>query len=343
MIWLSWRQFRIQAAAAGLAAIAVTVVLAITGPRLADLARRSTDIFDLLTRTDRFLFYAGIVLLAVAPAVIGAFWGAPMVARELETGTHRLVWNQTVTRSRWLATRLGLTVGAAALAMGAMTVAVTWWSGPLDGAVSNTRGGLPARLTPVSFGMRGLVPVAYTVFAIVLGVALGIVVRRSLPAMALTLAVVAFVQIASPLWIRPHLVPPVTVNVSLTERRLDSISLAGGSGPVSIALSTGNRRDWILSNTTVDAAGHEAHLPAWFTGCLPSPSPTPAPIVDGPVQARPVDTCLARLTGEGYRQRIVYQPADHFWRLQAAEAALFLLLSGLLTAFCFWFTRTRLS
>jgi len=36
------------------------------------------------------------------PALLGIFWGAPLIARELETGTCRLAWNQSVTRTRWL-------------------------------------------------------------------------------------------------------------------------------------------------------------------------------------------------------------------------------------------------
>ena len=47
--------------------------------------------------------------MAVVPAVVGAFWGAPLVARELEAGTHRLAWNQAVTRTRWLTTKLAVT------------------------------------------------------------------------------------------------------------------------------------------------------------------------------------------------------------------------------------------
>ena len=65
------------------------------------------DVFDHLTGTDTALFYAGIAVLAVVPPLIGAFWGAPVVARELETGTYRLVWNQSVTRSTWLAAKPG--------------------------------------------------------------------------------------------------------------------------------------------------------------------------------------------------------------------------------------------
>ena len=114
MIWLTWRQFRAQAAAVYVAVAAFAVVLAITGPRLLRLSRAYPDsVFDQLTRTDQHFYNAGLVALALAPAIVGAFWGAPMVARELESGTHRLVWNQTVTRTRWLATKLGVTVLAA--------------------------------------------------------------------------------------------------------------------------------------------------------------------------------------------------------------------------------------
>src|SRR4029078_5669851 len=87
-----------------------------------------------------------------------------------------------------------------------LTLAVTWWSQPLDGALSSTHGSLPARLTPVSFAMRGVVPIGYAVFGGVLGATLGAVLRRSLPAMAVTLAVLIFVQIAVPTWIRAHLI-----------------------------------------------------------------------------------------------------------------------------------------
>ena len=118
-------------------------------------------------------------MLGAAPAVIGAFWGAPLVARELEAGTHRLVWNQSVTRTRWLATKLGTVTLAAAAAVGVLTVAVSWWADPLDGAISSTRGSLPSRITPVTFAMRGIVPVSYAVFAVVLGVTVGVVLRRS--------------------------------------------------------------------------------------------------------------------------------------------------------------------
>ena len=76
-------------------------------------------------------------MLAVAPALIGVFWGAPLVARELEAGTHRLAWTQSVTRTRWLAIKLGRRRRSRPPSRsGVLSLAVTWWAQPLDGALS---------------------------------------------------------------------------------------------------------------------------------------------------------------------------------------------------------------
>src|SRR5690349_16852379 len=297
MTWLTWRQLRTQAAAVAALVAAVSIVVLVTGPRLRDLVTSATGVYDSLTRTDQVLFYAGLIAVAAAPAVIGAFWGAPLVARELENGTHRLVWNQSVTRTRWLATRLGLTTLGAAVAVGVLTWAVTWWSEPMDGTVSHTRGGLPSRLTPVSFAMRGLVPVGYVVFAVVLGATVGIILRRSLPAMAVTLAIFAFVQVAVPLWVRPHLVAPVTVLLTISEDSLDSITGSPSGGPESIELHTADREDWVLTNETVDASGAATALPAWLAECLPGPGGGSG-TTQTTHEAPPVGACLERLDAE---------------------------------------------
>jgi hypothetical protein len=343
MIWLTWRQFRAQAVAVYAAVAAVALVLAITGPRLADLARLNANVFDVLTSTDRNLFAAGVILLGVTPAIIGAFWGAPLVARELEAGTHRLVWNQSVTRTRWLATRLGTVTLGAAAAVGVLSVAISWWAKPLDGALSSTHGSLPSRITPVTFAMRGIVPVSYAVFAVVLGITIGAVLRRSVPAMAVTLALYTLVQVAMPLWVRPHLMPPVTTSVTFSESRLDGITLNDG-GELRLTLSTGTPGAWILTNQTVNSSGTPTALPSWIGDCLPGPPPPGAAGGRVQVAERPnLGRCFTRLNDEGYRQRITYHPASHFWRLQWTETALFLVVSSLLGGFCFWWTRRRLN
>jgi hypothetical protein len=336
MIWLTWRHLRAQATAVYAGVLAFGVVLAVTGPRLARL--HGTNVFDQLKHSDRNLFYVGIYVLAVVPSVIGAFWGAPLVARELESGTHRLVWNQSVTRSRWLLTKIGLTTLVAGLAVGALSLAITWWSAPLDGALASTHGSLPSRLTPVAFGMRDLVPVAETVFAVSLGIALGVVLKRALPAMALTLALMVFVQIAVPHWVRPHLLPATSQTVSLSRESMDSIMGNPEGGDVQIGVHTSHHGDWLLSQQTVKD-GKAVSLPAWFSTCVLPPL---GPVQSRPKQAPDISNCFDRLTSEGYRQHVVYQPVSNFWPLQWAETALFLVLSALLTLVTFRWTR-RLS
>jgi hypothetical protein len=337
MIWLTWRHLRAQASAVYGLALGLAIVLAVTGPRLARLS--STDIYDQLKHSDRDLFYAGVVVLAVAPAVIGAFWGAPLVARELEVGTHRLVWNQSVTRSRWLLMKLGMTTLFAAVAVGALSLAITWWSAPIDGATGAAHGSLPMRLTPVAFGMRGLAPVAETVFAVSLGIALGVLLRRALPAMALTLGLMVFVQIAVPLWVRPHLVPATSQSIVISRDTLDGIMGDPGAGVSQITVHTAHHGDWVLSQQTVHN-GKSAALPSWFSSCVLPPMPGSGRVAR--VEQPDLSGCFTRLTTEGYRQHIVYQPVSNFWPLQWAETAFYLVLSALLTLFTFRWVR-RLS
>jgi len=222
------------------------------------------------------------------------------------------------------------------------TTAVTWWAHPLDGAQGSQRGSLLPRMTPIAFAMRGVVPVAYAVFALILATLLGLLLRRTVAAMALALAVYVVVQVAVPLWVRPHLVTPTTTTMVISQKTLDGIESSGG--PFTITTRTGNPRDWILSNQTVDADGRAAVLPSWFSGCLPPP---PGAGAGGTVEAQPrpgsIDACLTRLTDEGYRQRVVYQPDHGFWRLQWTEAGLYVGASAALGAVCFWWLRRRLA
>jgi hypothetical protein len=244
------------------------------------------------------------------------------------------VWNQSVTRTRWLATKLGGTVLAAAAAVGLLSLAVTWWAAPLDGSTGATRESLPARLTPVAFAMRGIVPIGYAVFALVLGVAVGMVLRRAVPAMAVTLLVFTGVQVAVPLLLRPHLAPPVRQTVTIADH-LDGVQRSSPGAPLKLTVTIGSPDAWTVSQATVDPSGRVLDAaPAWLADCLPEPG-----------RDRDKGTlrgCLDRLDSLGYRQQVVYQPADRFWRLQWTETGLFLGVSALLAWFCFWWVR-RLS
>ena len=330
MTWLTWRQLRTQAAAGWAAVAAVALTLALTYGRLPD---AGPSLYDKLTSADRNLYIAGIVLVAVAPALLGAFWGAPLVARELEAGTHQLVWNQSVTRTRWLAVKLGVAVLVAAAAVGVLSLAVTWWSGALDGASSGTTGSLPPRLQPVPFAMRGIVPVAYAVFATVLGVLAGLVLRRTVAAMAVVLAVVVFAQVAAPLWLRPHLAAPTRETLVVSRENLAGIGFRGSANEFELEVRV-PAGAWVLDNRMVDSAGRTVTtMPAALAVCFPPPGPRDEP--PGPPDRSRVATCFADLAAAGYRQQVAYQPASRFWTLQWAETGVFLVLSGLLAWLCF--------
>lgn len=327
MTWLTWRQTRTQTTAFAAVVLALAGVLLETAGHLHDIAGTAST-YNLMSGFEHQVFYAGVVVLAVAPALLGAFWGAPLVAREIENGTHQLAWSQSVTRGRWLAVRLGGVVLSVAVLVGVASWLVTWWAGPIDGAQSRQRGALPLRLTPVTFGMRGVVPVGYAVLAVCVGVVLGLLLKRTLPAMALTVAVMVFVQIALPHWVRPHLAPQVTSVVAISRDNLDGISANGPDTRAYLIVRPVHKGDWVLRNQTLDPSGRPVALPSWTRSCF-------APPVSGDkrVEAPGDDVlgpCFARLSAEGYRQRVVYQPVGRFWRLQWTETALVLALAGLL-------------
>ena len=167
MIWLTWRQFRASAAMMAAALALLAAILALTGPGLADdysagiagCATQGGGCSDFVQRffdDHRNAFLAVTAVVLVLPALIGLFWGAPLIARELEAGTHRLVWNQSITRTRWLAVKLGLVALAAVAAAGLGSLAVDWWSNPLDKAGADDF----QRMDPLLFAARGIVPIA---------------------------------------------------------------------------------------------------------------------------------------------------------------------------------------
>ena len=340
MIWLTWRQFRASALVLLGTTTAAIVVLALTRHQVVALSRANGQSFLDVFGNDRAkstLFYASTAVVYMLPAVVGIFWGAPMVSRELEAGTSRLVWTQSITRTRWLATKLG-TAGAAAAAVGLFGLALTWWCGPIDDAVakgyrSTGLFGQP-RLWPAQFGARGIMPIGMTVLALVIGVALGLVIRRALPAMAATLVLVVAVQVVMPMAVQAHLLPMKEATARLTH---DNVTEVRGTGAPDqglvvidkIEISIGRPDAWVTSNVTLDPSGRVLDsYPDWVSDCVPGPGATGS--------EETVQACFQRLADEGYRQRVRYLPGSSFWTLQLVETGILLALAGLLTGFCFW-------
>ncbi|MBF9066491.1 hypothetical protein [Streptacidiphilus fuscans] len=344
MIWLTWRQFRTQALAALGAVVVVGLLFALTGPQLAQLAdstglsgcagttcgTATSEFFDKVKADSLYplLYFVGAGLLALVPAAIGIFWGAPLVSREVETGTFRLAWSQSVTRTRWLAVKLGV-VGLAAVAVSALlSLLITWWSSPIDHAAALPGGGqdlgqaLPDRFMPLIFGARDLLPVGCAVFAFVLGVASGVLARRLLPAMVVTLAALTAVQLLLPLAVRPHYETPekTTSALVLSDHRPGiALRIDGTTAQVSEPVSVPG--GWVTSVRTVDSSG--------------TPWNGPAPQACGGSGTTP-EQCMAAINALHLNQIAEYQPADRYWTFQWIETGLYLTGSALLAAFSAW-------
>lgn len=311
MSWLAWRQFRTQALLAAAATAAIVVTLVLTRDRLARVA--GTE--DISTALDS-LQLLGTALIGL-PAFVGAFWGAPLIARELETGTHRLVWTQSVTRGRWLAIKLAVAAVAAVATAALFSATFTWWSVPLD-QFGN-------RVGTANFGQRGVAPVAYALFALALGTLMGAIIRRTLPAMAATLAGFFVVRFTFQWVVRPRLRAPV-----IASRPSNEFGVQDGSSALN---------GWVLSSHPVDAAGRAVH--DVYAGEFGRQMARVCGITidSGSSEGERIE-CINRL---GLTDIVRLHPDNHFWGLQIREAIIFTLLALILAGVTFWWIKRRIS
>jgi hypothetical protein len=256
---------------------------------------------------------------AVTPAILGIFWGAPLIARELETGTYRLAWNQSITRTRWLTVKLALTGLAAMAVTEALSLMHAWWADPISKAIGLGGGASVLsgnRFTWLTFASHGITPLGYAAFAFTLGTAAGTLIRRAVPAMAVTLAIFAVAQVPMPLWVRPNIIPPAQTITTADAAQLNLGNLTASVVP-------GQPGSMIVSSHAINAAGQP--VTAAPASCLPyNPQ---GKFVGDPGQ------CLDKL---GIREVINYQPASRYWPLQLIETGIFLALALALAWFCFW-------
>jgi hypothetical protein len=347
MIWLTWRQARTQTLVVAALVAAFAILLLATGPHLVTLYRASAFAAchsGCATAAQNFLsspqlgapyhliYLLGAGLIIALPGVIGLFWGAPLIARELETGTFRLAWNQTVTRERWLAVKLGV-LGLASMALaGLFSLILGWWASPIDHAATiGSATGFENRFFPVVFGTRGIAPIGYAAFAFTVGVLVGLMIRRTVPAMGITLAVIAVVQIVFPLAIRPHLITPVRTVSAVTAANIQGLAISGNNQQLqSVFVNTpAPPGAWVISSNVTSASGSTS------LGTVPQACQPPGG--NGP------QACFSALVQRNLKSVVTYQPANRYWTFQALEFGIYLTVAILLAWACFWWTRRRLS
>jgi ABC-type transport system involved in multi-copper enzyme maturation permease subunit len=314
VIWVGWRQQRTETlVAAGFLAL-IALLLIPTGLDMASTYHRdglsaclgqniSPSCDDAIQGFTSHFDQLGslIAWFTLVPGLVGVLLAAPFVL-EMESGTYRLAWTQSITRRRWIAGKLGLAIGAALLAALAFTVLITWWRIPLVH--------LEGRMDPSVFDSEGTAVFGYTLFALGLAAAVGVVWRRAVPALIVAFAGYFAARIFVDTWLRQRLVAPLTA----TWRR-------GAHAPTNL------NHAWVMSEQNSDKLGH-AVAPA--LGCLRG---------SGVLTKLRTKNCLVE-HGPGYTHA-VYQPASHFWALQGIETALFGGIALVLIAFAAWWTHQR--
>ena len=178
------------------------------------------------------------------------------------------------------------------------------------------------------FGARDLTPLGYAAFAFALGVTVGLLVRRTVPAIAITLAVFAAVQVAMPLWVRPHLFTPVRTVSALSPSGITGMGTFGATGNLFVRAQADIPGAWVYSS--------QVTTPGGSTSLGPVPQ---ACTSDG----WSTNACTAALAKLHLRQVVTYQPASRYWAFQWTETGIYLLLALLLTGFCIWWVNRRLT
>ena len=256
------------------------------------------------------------VLLQGVPALIGAFAGAPVLARELETGTFRYAWTLGFGRWRWALAKLVPLAIAVAAAAGLFSLLVSWYYQPFFA------GGNQTQLGATVFDLRGVAFAAWTLAAFAIGALAGMLIRRVVPAIAATLAAYAGLALVAGLYLRQHyLTALVTSNPNVPGSTFGSSPDVPGAA-------------WILSQQ-------------WQTrGGQPVSESALTQVLQGSAQFKgggiPQSYGVTQyLMQHGYTLWTTYQPASRFWPFQWIEGGWLLALSVLLIAATAWLVRRR--
>ena len=323
MAWVTWRQHRVGLSGVAALLAALTVYTWLTGRQLhhaygvamACHPAGSMACYELARNFNNMGgFLAGGIPPQVVPALIGAFVGAPVLARELETGTFRYAWTQGFDRWRWTLAKLVILAVAVTAAAAAISLLFSWYYQPYF-ATANQRTSVTelAPLSPALFDLRGVDLAGWTLTAFAVGALTGLLLRRVVAAITATLVVYTGLAFATGGLLRRHYLAPV-VTRSLYLPRSAWILIQQwfnqGGRPVSAA---------VLSQVLQNGGGQ-----------LAGKGGVPQSI-----------SSWQYLVHHGYTQWTTYQPASRFWPFQWIEGGWLLALSALCIAATVMLVRRR--
>ena len=277
------------------------------------------DAVNTFNGLDNFLSN-GIILQALPP-LIGAFVGAPLLAREMETGTFRYTWTQGFGRRRWTLAKLvglGLAVTAAAELF---SLLVAWYYQPYfnTGNYALTL----IEVSPFNSGLFDLGRVTFagwTLAAFAIGALAGMLIRRVVAAISATLAVYAGLAFAVGGFLRAHYLTPLVTT---------SLQLPGSAWVLG--------QWWTKGGVTLSQATMVQVIDPVFARNIPAVPPEDVYLFKQEALA----STMQYLTRHGYTYWTRYQPGSRFWPFQWIEGGWLLALSLLLIAATVWLVRRR--
>ena len=266
-------------------------------------------------------FLANGSLLQALPVLIGAFVGAPVLARELETGTYRYAWTQGFGRWRWTLGKLVPLAVAVTAAAGAFGVLLSWYYQPYIAAGHQALGlSQTSAFNAGLFDLREVAFPAWTLAAFAIGALAGMLIRRVVPAIAATLAVYAGLAFATGVFLREHyLTPLLTTN----------LTVPGSTWIIS--------QWWTKGGTTLSQSTIQRVMDPVFQRLMPAVPPDQVHLYKQPTFLNTEHY----LTQHGYTYWTRYQPGSRFWPFQWIEGSWLLALSALLIAVTIWLVRRR--
>jgi ABC-2 family transporter protein len=337
MAWVTWRQHRIALTGVAVFLGALAIYVWINGLELhhayaAAAACHPATSLACSALSSRFqvgAFLSNGYNLQAVPALIGAFVGAPVLAREMETGTFRYAWTQGFGRWRWTLAKLVALAVVVAAAAGAISVLLSWYYQPSFAARNPALFPIPmSTFAATLFDLRGVAFAAWTLAAFAIGALAGMLIRRVVPAIVATLAAYTGLAFAAGLFLRPHYLPP------LVTRNVFSYFF---NPPASTFIV---RQWWTKGGTTLSQSTMTQVINSTFARMMPVVHSSK----EGAVAAQKQPTNLHvfhYLTHHGYTQWASYQPASRFWPFQWIEGGWLLALSVLLIAATVWLVRRR--
>lgn len=259
------------------------------------------------------------------PLIFGLFLGAPLFSREFEEGTNKLVWTQSVSRRKWLTTKIVWILVFAALYGLAISLLVSWW-GRTTNALDHSR------FDTGQFDVQGIMPFAYSVFFTAIGFTVSAWFRKTMVALAVTLVLFIAFQASIGQWLRPHYMAAISITSPMGPDDLQSKVPVGA---------------WLLDRGILNKNGKEIGdiFPAAPLQCqqiiqqqTPQGNGLAIRVKTFPGAGDPIDACLNKA---GFHQIAKYQPSYRYWDFQRIEAGIYFGASIILISAAYWFVLKR--